>query len=107
ETGRRLHVIGAGGLRDGAGRYLLVVGEQRRLDDHLAQRAAVAARPGHRLDVAFDDAQVAGFERADIDDHVDLSRAVEDRTTRLVALDVSRRRAEWKPDNGTHAHAAA
>ena len=52
-----------------------------------------AARLDHRLDVALDGAQVAGLQRADVDDHVDLGRAVEDRPPRLELLDVGRGRA--------------
>ena len=50
--------------------------------------------------------EVARLERADVDDHVDLGGAVEDRTPRLVVLDVGRRRAEREPDDGTDADAA-
>ena len=52
-------------------------------------------------------AQVAGLQRADVDHHVDLARAVEDRAPRLVALDVGGRRAERKPDDRADADAAA
>ena len=48
--------------------------------------AAFATRSGHCLDIALDDAQVAGLERADVDHHVDLGGAVEHRATRLVPL---------------------
>ena len=67
----------------------------------------VAARRDDGLDVALDDAKIAGLERADVDDHVDFARAVEDRALRLVALDVGGRRAERKSDDRAHPHAAA
>ena len=66
-----------------------------------------AARLDDRLDVALDRPQVAGLQRADVDHHVDLGRAVEDRPPRLVVLDVGGRRAQRKPDDGTDADAGA
>ena len=107
EAGGRLHEIRAGRLRQRAGGDLLFVGEERRLDDDLADRAALPAGPDHRFDVALHRAKVAGLQRADVDDHVDLRRAVEDGPPRLVGLDVRSRRAQRKPDDGADADAAA
>ena len=107
EPGRRLDVVGAGRLRQRARRHLLVVGQQRGLDDDLAQDVAVAARQHHGLDVAFDDAEVAGLQGADVDDGVDLAGAVEDRALRLVPLHVGGRRAQREADHRAHADAAA
>jgi len=45
----------------------------------------------------FDEPEIAGFERADVDDHVDLTRAVEDCPPRLVVLHVGRGGAERNP----------
>ena len=62
--------------------------------------AALPARLDHRLDVALDRAQIARLQRADVDHHVDLERAVEDRAPRLVVLDVgasSRRAGTRRP----------
>src|SRR5262249_47595438 len=79
-----LDVIRAGGLRQRARGDLLIVGEQRRLDDDLAERPRFATRKGDRLDVALDNAQLTRFQCADVDDHVDLSRAIENRAPRLI-----------------------
>ena len=68
--------------------------------------AALAARLDDRLDVALDRAEVARLQRADVDDHVDLGRAVEDRPPRLVVLDVGGGRAEREADDRTDADAA-
>ena len=107
EPGRRLHIIGAGCLRKRPGRHLLFVGQQRGLDDDLAEHAAVPAGADHGGDISFDDAKVAGLERADIDDHVHFGRAVENHPAGLVLLHVAGRGAERKPDNGAHAADAA
>ena len=88
EAGRRLHEIGAGRLGQGARGDLLVVSQQCRLDDHLAEDAALAACFDHGDDIALHRPQVPGLERADVDHHVDLGRAVENRPPRLVVLDV-------------------
>src|SRR5688500_743948 len=94
EAGGRLHVIGTRRLGQRAGRDLLLVAQQRRFDADLAQRARLAAWRGHRLDVALDEANVAGLQRADVDDHVDLAGAIEDRTPGFVVLGVGRGGAE-------------
>ena len=73
----------------------------------LLSGAALPARLDDRLDVALDGAQVAGLERADVDHHVDLGRAVEDGPPRLVVLDVGGGRAERKADHRADADAAA
>ena len=81
---------------------LLVVGEQRRLDDHLAERPRFAAGNGHRFDIAFDHAQLVGFQRTDVDDHVDLTRTVKNRAPRLIVFRVGRRCAKWKSHHRTN-----
>ena len=52
EPGRGLDEVGAGLHGQLAGADLLVVGQQRRLQDHLAERPAVPAGLDHRADVA-------------------------------------------------------
>ena len=105
KPGGGLHEVGARRLRQRARRDLLLVGQQRRLDDHLAHDAGLAARRGDGLDVALDEPQVARLQRADVDHHVDLAGAVEDRPPRLVVLRVRRRRAEREADDRADAHA--
>src|SRR5262245_51950162 len=78
ESSRRLYVIRASGFCQRAGSHLLVVGQQRRFDDDLAQDAAVTARRDDGLDVPLDQTEIAGLQRSDVDDGVNLSRSVED-----------------------------
>ena len=86
---------------------LFFFGQQRRFDDHLADDAVLAAWRGDGLDILLDQPQVARLERADIDHHVDLGGAVENRAPRFVLLHIRRRRAQRKTNDGTDAHAAA
>ena len=58
---------------------------------------------GDGFDIAPDCGEIAGFQGADIDDHVDLTRAVEDRSPCLVLFDVCGRRSEWKSSHRTDA----
>ena len=62
---------------------------------------------GHRLDVLLDQPQIARLERADVDHHVDLGGAVEDRAARLVVLHVGGRRAQREADHRADADAGA
>src|SRR5207302_1013884 len=50
---------------------------------------------------------IAALERADVDDHINLTRAVEDRAPRLVSLHVRERRAERKTDHGADGNTRA
>ena len=54
---------------------------------------------GNRLDVALDHLQVARFQRADVDHHVDFPRAVVDGAARLVPFHVGGRRPEREADD--------
>ena len=54
----------------------------------------------------FDGAQIAGFEGAHVDDHVDLAGAVEHGAARFVPLDVGSGGAERESDHGTDANTA-
>ncbi len=101
ESGRRLHEVGAGRFAERGGRDLLFVSQERGLDDHLADHAALATRLDDGLDVALDGAQITGLQRPDVDHHVDFRGAIIDSPACLELLDVRGRRAERKPDNGT------
>src|SRR5262245_59438847 len=67
KAGGCFDVISPGCLRQRARGDLLIVGEQRCLDNHLAERPRLAARRGDRLDIAFDHAQLARFQGTDVD----------------------------------------
>ena len=107
EAGGRLHEIRAHRLRQRARRDLLVVVQQRDLDDHLADDVGLAAGTDDGGDVALDDLEIAGLERADVDHHVDLGRAVEDRAPGLVVLDVGGGGAQRESDDRADADARA
>ena len=80
EAGGRLHVVGAGGLGQRACRHFLLVGEQRRLDNHLAEHAGNRGTPTTTAAMSRSTSpRSPDFERADVDHHVDFGGAIEDR----------------------------
>ncbi len=102
ETGRRLHEVGSGRLRQAAGPDLLVVGQVGVLEDHLDDCARRVGDVDDRRDVGLDVRIAAGLERADLDDHVELGGAVAEGShgledLRLGAV-VAVREADDRPD---------
>ena len=93
EPGRGLDEVGAGGLGQAAGADLLVVGQVGVLEDDLDDRAGGVGDLDDRGDVGLDVGVAAGLEGADLDDHVELGRAVGQRLARLEDLG----RGRWLP----------
>jgi hypothetical protein len=75
EPGRRLHEVGAGGLGETAGAHLLLIGEVRVLEDDLDDRARGVGDLDDRTDVVAHPLVPPGFQRPDVDDHVELPGA--------------------------------
>lgn len=92
EVNARLHA-------EFAGPDFLVVREQARLEDDLAERVRFPNGLHHALEIGEHDGIVAGLERADVDYHVDLARAVAQCKPGLVHLRLGQIRAEGKPDD--------
>jgi hypothetical protein len=61
----------------------------------------------HAADVLEHGLVVLGLERAEVDDHVDLARALADRVAGLVGLGGRRHRAEREADDAAHHHVGA
>src|SRR5215213_1514615 len=105
EAGRSLHEVRARALRRETRAHLLLVREERSLDDRLHEHALAVRRLDHGAYVVLDRAVVAALQSADVYDHVYLARAVEHRAPRLVSLNVGERRAQREPDHRADRHA--
>ncbi len=75
EAGGCLDEIRARQLAQGAGHGLLVVVQQRRLQNHLDDGAGVVRHLHHLLDIQLHRFVIARAQRADVDHHVDFLRA--------------------------------
>jgi hypothetical protein len=78
----------------------LVVGQVVVLEDDLDDRAGRVGGLDDRGDVGLDVAVAARLQGADVDDHVELGRAVLERSMRLVDLRRGRRAAVREADDG-------
>ncbi len=76
KSGRGLHEVGAGGLGQLAGPDLLVVGEIGVLEDDLDDRPSSMSHVDHGRDIGLDIAVATGLQRADLEHHVELGRAI-------------------------------
>ena len=107
EPGRGLDEVGAGRLGQLAGADLLVVGQVGVLEDDLDDRAGAVGDLDDRRDVRPDVGVAAGLQRADLDDHVELGRAVGQRSLGLEDLrrghGVAVREADHGPDRDVRA----
>ena len=104
---RSLHEIGAGLFADLAGREFFVLRQQAHVQDDFEQGFPRVDGFGHGAYVREHEIAVAGFQRADIHDHVYFARALFHRFLSLEYFDACRRRAQRKSDDGAHLHAAA
>ena len=107
ETGRRLHEVCARSLGQRACRHLLVVRQQRRFDDDLAEGSGLAGQRRYAFHVALREPRLAGLQRTDVHDHVDLAGSVEQGPAGFVLLGIRRGRSEWKADDRAHRHATS
>ena len=105
EAGRGLYERGAGALAQLAGLHLLLIREQAGLDDYLHDRRLRSLYD--RADVLLNIKVVALLQGADIDDHIDLGRAVLDRAACLLRLGCSGHRPQREPDNTAGLHAGS
>src|ERR1035437_1510619 len=101
-AGGRLHEVRLGLQRELAGDDLLLVGEERCLDDHLVRRAGLATGLRDAGDVFADRVEHPALEGPDVDHHVDLAGPVPDRPPRLERLDLGGGRPEREPDDRGH-----
>src|SRR5450759_1039812 len=81
------------------GDHLLLVGEKRRLDDHLVGRSGLMARVRDTGDVLANRVEHPALEGPNVDHHVDLAGPVPDRPPRLEGLDLARGRPEREADD--------
>jgi len=105
EAGRGLDEVGARGGDDAAHLDLLLVGQQAGLDDDLEDAALAGGLDGS--DLVFELVPLPVLDPAEIDDHVDLVRAVGDGVGGLEALDGGRRIAVREADDGADGHFVA
>ena len=100
EPGRGLDVVGAGALDRLAAADDLVLGQVRVLEDDLDDRPRGMGDVGHRPDVGLDALVLARAQPADVDDHVELGRAVADRPDGLEDLGLGPVRSVREADHG-------
>ena len=102
ETGRSLYIVGTGARDYIAHCYLLVLGKQAGFDNDLQNFSL--ARGANRLYLILDIDGVAGFEFADIYDHIYLIRAVCNGIFRLEDLGGGGVIAVGEAYNGAYFH---
>ncbi len=107
KAGGGLDKVCLGGLGKLAGDDFFFVAQQRRLDDDFEDGVASVAGASDRGDVALDQFIIPRFERADVDDHIYLGRAVADGLLGLEHLALGRGSAQRKADHGADQHVAA
>jgi len=100
KPGGGLDEIGAGLFGEQAGDGLLLVGQQHGLDDDLDDRAARVGGGDHAANIALHQVKVAGFERANVNHHVDFGRAVVDGAEGFKHLHVGRGGPEREANDG-------
>src|SRR5574340_208324 len=98
EAGGGFDKIGLSLFGDQRGQHFFFVGEQRGLEDDLDQRTALVGGFDHAANVTGDHFQVAGFERADVEHHVDFGGALVQRVLRLEHLHVRGGGAQGEAD---------
>src|SRR6185436_17199193 len=103
EAGRGLHEVRAPRLRHDAGLHLLVVGEERGLDDDLEDGPAAVAGLRNGGHVALAQPVVPGLEGADVEDHVHFAGALRDRARGLEGLDLGEGGAQGEAHDGADA----
>ena len=97
EAGAGLEEVGAGGESDLGGAELFFEGEEAGLEDDFDDGSGVVGELDDAADVVVDGLVVgglAGFEQADVEDHVDLTGAVFEDADGLVALGAGESGAE-------------
>ena len=104
QTRWRSSRIGTGLAGNLAGRLFFRIGQQPGLEDHLADRAAGVGHLRHRPDIAPQQVEIAGLERAHIHHHVHFASASGNDALGLERLDLGKRRAERKADHRAHGH---
>jgi hypothetical protein len=93
EASRSLDEVGLGLLRQPRGDHLFLVGEEGGLEDDLGEGAFLASRFGDPRDIRSHEVVLAALESADVDDHVELGRAVAEGLSRFHRLDFRRVRS--------------
>ena len=104
EAGRCLDEVGTGLGHDVAHLDLLVVGQQAGLDDDLQHLVAHSSLDGGN--VIADVVVLLVLQPADVDDHIDLGRAVLDGSFSLKCLALGVHSAEGEADDTADRHAA-
>lgn len=100
ETGGGLDEVGAGLFRGLAGGDLLLVVQESGFEDDLEDGSPFMASIGDGADIGFDGGEVAGFQGAYIEDHVDFGSSVGDGFGGLGALVPGGGGAERETDDG-------
>ncbi len=101
EAGGGLHKVRSGAFGGLACAHNLVVGQGCRLDDDLDQNRRWG-RVTNSLDVRLDELPVAILHGAQVDDHVDLVRAVGHSSCGLGGLDCGLVSTRWEAHNGRY-----
>src|SRR6185503_18469938 len=94
-------------LSQSAGRDLLLISQQRSLEDHLGKASGFVSYTYHTLDIPCHKRVVGRLERADIYHHVQFASAVEDCPSRFECLDVRRVGAQRKAYDRADLHSAS
>ena len=105
EPRRSLDEVGSGFLGDAAGGDLLVIGEQARFQDHLADATVRVHDSDDCRDVAAQQVEIARLQRADILHHVYVMRAIDQRLLRFEGFDFGSRRAQRETGHRADDHA--
>ena len=105
ETSGSFHIPGARALGQDARLDLLLVGQQRRLNDHLYLPAAGSLH--HLADILLHLLDAPRFEEADIHHHIQFVGTIRHRLGHLLCLGLRGHRSQRKADDGRHLHRSA
>ena len=102
EAGGGFDEVGPAGNAEFAGASLFGVGEQAGFEDDFAEGVRRVADVDDRLDVGEDGGVVAGFERADVEDHVNFAGAIANGGAGFGGFGFGEVGAEWETDDGAN-----
>ena len=100
EAGGGFDEVGTAGQAKFAGASLFGIGEQAGFKNDFAECTSGVTDFDDGLDVSKDGGVVAGFERADVDNHVNLAGAIAEGGTRFGGFGFGEVGAEREPDDG-------
>ena len=102
EAGGGFDEVGTAGNAEFTGASLFGISEQAGFEDDFAEGVCRVADFDDRLDVGEDGGVIAGFERADVEDHVNFAGAIANGGAGFGGFGFSEVGTEWEADDGAN-----